>query len=127
MNIEKIKWCIERAEGFELSKIRNNTIEMIDICGLISYAVESLNRTPSKVPWENVYKPLFLTRTIEGIEKTRDIEILAYWNKSGKCYESQIFKTENDFPDFQMTSTDHKSIDEAKQAAIDYVYDQENK
>ncbi len=120
MNIEKIKWCIERAEGFGLSKIRNNTIEMIDICGLVSYAVESLNRTSSKVPWENVYKPLFLIRTIEGINRDycKDGN---FWIEQGLDFIQVVDKKCN-YEQFDFEN--YEDIDEAKQVVIDYVYDQ---
>ena len=107
----ELQWMVSYAEEYEISDDRITYRGSWDCVGNIQVSP--------------LY-PLLLQRTIEGIEKTRDIEILAYWNKSGKCYESQVFKTESDFPDFQVTYTDCKTIDEAKKLAIDYVYEQES-
>ncbi len=116
MNIDKIKWMVDYAEGCRLQ-----------FDGLVYLLwVDDVNTTLTTSYYSSVFYPHLLTRTIEGIEKNHDIELLAYWNKSGKCYESQVFKTESDFPDFQVTYTDCTTIDEAKMAAIDYVYKQES-
>ena len=118
MNSDKIKWMVERSEGFELSTVRNNTIEMIDICGLVSYAIESLNRSPSKVPWENAYKPLLLQRTIEGLIKAEICYFDYYYNNGKACIDME-------YRDNPIPTKKGDTFDEAKQAAIDYVYEQE--
>lgn len=117
MDIYFIKWMVGYADGFEYH----------------SDDFEKWIITPNGDQWfldhlvnnKDRY-PLLLQRTIEGIEKNYDIEILAYWNKSGKCYESQVFDTEPlDIPLFKITYTDYKTIDQAKEQALKYVHEQE--
>ena len=114
MDVDFIKWMVGYAEGFEWNSKSVVTPHDIIVPG------------SNKSIWNNVYYPLLLQRAIEGIEKNYDIEILAYWNKSGKCYESQVFDTEPlDIPLFKITYTDYKTIDQAKEQALKYIYEQE--
>lgn len=118
MKPEYIKWLVSYAEGFEISMVRNRTIEMIDICGLVSYGLNTLDRSPSLAPWENAYYPLLLQRAIEGINRKHKWEIAQFHDR---IYVSDRDKTEGTPYRF----VNYKSIDDAKNQALEYVYKRE--
>ncbi|HDY88093.1 MAG TPA: hypothetical protein ENH82_08280 [bacterium] len=109
MNTDDIKWCIEKAEGFVLE------------AGVVFYSFnDSWNQgrlLEAVETWEHF--PHLLTRTIEGInrEEIKEFDILQDFSSI------QIFKMGILIKAFGFVK--YGSIDEAKQAAIDYVIKQE--
>ncbi len=108
MNIDKIKWMVERAEGFEFTT--DNFISVMSSDAL--WSVETLLN-------DEILFPHLLTRTIEGINR-HWLEGGIYHIVQGKSYVSIYTLGSSDIQKFSTID-----IDEAKTAAIDYVWEQE--
>ena len=109
MNIDKIKWCVERAEGCRLQ-----------FDGLVYLLwVDDVNTTLTTSYYSSVFYPHLLTRTIEGINR-HWLEGGIYHIVQGKSYVSVYTLGSSDIQKYSMNEPD-----KAKQSAIDYVYEQE--
>ena len=109
MNIDKIKWMVGYAENFT--------------CGTTSVNYKNLYTPNCQYrDIENwVMYPHLLTRTIEGINR-HWLEGGIYHIVQGKSYVSVYTLGSSDIQKYSMNEPD-----EAKQAAIDYVYKQEHR
>ena len=125
MNIEFIKWMVEKAGWKWIPPFENEVVSMIspsiqiDQYNMLIFITDDFEKS--------VWFHILLQRAIEGVEKNTKLEILAYWNKSGQCYESQVFTSDSEdaFPIHQVEYTDFTNIDQAKEAALKYIYEQE--
>ena len=109
MNIDKIKWMVGYADGFEMD----------ELYGYAPYVIYFKYRHIAKyiTKWEHF--PLLLTRTIEGINR-HWLEGGIYHIVQGKSYVSVYTLGSSDIQKYSMNEPD-----KAKQSAIDYVYKQE--
>ena len=109
MDIDKIKWMVGYAEGFEIEKDQVN-----DPANFI-YTLDNLVPEYKKDTWElNVY-PLLLQRTIEGVNKISE----TYWIIS----DNRCLKVRPD--DKEFWHEEYDSIDRAKEQSLEYIYEQE--
>ena len=110
MDIEKIKWMVEYAEGFEYGY---NAYKK-----WVSYALRH-TEVQDLVNW--YLYPLLLQRAIEGINKEEIFQIYQ------ADYGLSVYKTireskyEHELYEFKK----YYSADQAKEAALDYIYKQE--
>ena len=109
MNIDKIKWMVQKADR---CRLQYNGLRYL-------LWIDDVNTTLTTSYYSSVFYPHLLTRTIEGINR-HWLEGGIYHIVQGKSYVS-VYKL--GLCDIQKFST--PDIDEAKTAAIDYVYEQE--
>ncbi len=107
MNIDKIKWMVSYADGFTYGVSHVNYKHM-----------DAFPRIFKDVP-EWGFFPHLLTRTIEGINR-HWLEGGIYHIVQGKSHVSVYTLGSSDIQKYSMNEPD-----EAKQTAIDYVYEQE--
>lgn len=115
MNIDFIKWMVGYAKGFDCKY--NNVI----IPGMGTFNIKENSEYFDKI----IY-PLLLQRAIEGINQESD--------KSGKHYTITmthsyiaVFDWNKMEGCFMAYRVDYKCIDEAKEASLKYIYEQEEK
>lgn len=111
--IDFIKWMCERAEGYSWG-VNITTVR----CPDNRIYRFGLTASIDSMAWERIYYPLLLQRAIEGINRipSGDIAVIQYpcAIKAGYKNEWKVFF----FPKY-------KSFDQAKEAALKYVYEQE--
>lgn len=123
MNIEFLEWKIEKAEGFELvydysiggasSRGKYNRIQY-----LTKYAIH-------KVPLQDIERwimyPLLLQRAIEGVNRENGGFFIAQ-----HCDDLYVYNAET-IHDYQYYYFKDMTTDQAKESALQYVYEQEVK
>ncbi len=119
MNIDKIKWCVERAEGYHLGKITigNNLILLID------YGEDRIS-LDEFFNCKSIARSHFLTRTIEGINKEYRRTDSGLWISLNNRTVEVAQDGAEQWEDFYWYE-DYDNTDEPKQEAIDYVYNYE--
>ena len=103
MNIEKLKWMIERADGFRFVE-KMHDVECPDQMYIGEYQI-----VKNKVRW-----PLLLQRTIEGLNRDSD-----RWIVNNRMDGVEVYESETAYQDYFNFDL---GIDQAKQSAIDYIY-----
>ena len=107
MNIDFIKWMVENADGFEWF-ISPDRGEIFKYCNLECYL-------SSADAW--YLYPLLLQRAIEGVNREENCYLIMQ-NHRGLYY--------NTYED-PAVYDDYESIDQAKESALKYIYEQEPK
>ena len=127
IDIDFIKWMCEKAEGFSLrSEDSPNkgdfsiTIPLPNtfLCSWCNHLRTDLYKT--------IYYPLLLQRAIEGVTRSHAEKSTRYWIEIS--YDSiEVYDSDDNtitanlyFNEFQ------GDIDQAKEAALKYIYEQEN-
>ncbi len=109
MNIDKIKWMVGYADGFEMD----------ELYGYAPYVIYFKYRHIAKyiTKWEHY--PHLLTRTIEGINR--------HWLKDGihQIIQEANYIFVHTLGQSEVQKYSLNDTEKAKQAAIDYVYEQE--
>ena len=127
MNIDFVKWKVGYAEGFSL---KSEDIEKGEFSIYIPVPFTFLkswcNHFRTDI-WKYIYSPLLNQKAIEGIEKETFYEFNVYWDKSEKCYESQVFNSASAEGNLylEIQYTEMITINEAKEEALKYVHEQE--
>ncbi len=117
MNSDKIKWCVERAEGFGIEESRG--IFFLSAPDGVTYNLKFLDTQPKE--FTNSVIAHLLTRIIEGINREGNYHINIDY-KADKKYYSETYRRDDPFDGETKV---HDTPDEAKTAAIDFVYEQE--
>jgi len=115
MYIDKLKWMVEKAEGFVMIYCTSVNHFKIRLPNMLTQE-NIISDT-----WETIYYPLLLQRTIEGTN--REEGYLIYQEYS----EIRIEHNTDPEVDVYISFYDYQSIDQTKQAAIDYIYEMEGK
>ncbi len=123
MDIEFIKWLCERAEGFsyEIGSGINGIV-------VGKYAIftendikQNAKRTFTSRLWIPIYYPLLLQRAIEGVNNTKGI-----FEIQQNVGDIQLYNRKTvGFIYFMLN--EFKSADQAKESALEYIYEQEKK
>ncbi len=109
-DIDFIKWMIGYAEGFACKGHYKGTLYYMAV------AFCSFNAT--RITGDALLYPLLLQRAIEGINKKGTYEILQRFKGIGVFVDTLIYKA--------FLFSGYESIDQAKEAALKYIYKQEN-
>ena len=115
MDIEKIKWMVGYADEFEWNKKEGDWLFKLP-SGYCIYQYHFEDKF-----WTKSAYPHLLTRTIEGINRDNKFKILLHFKRI-LVWDSECGLH---IPKIILELKDFKHIDEAKRAAIDYVYEQE--
>ena len=110
MNIDLIKWMVRYAEGYHLKTIHG--LDAIDY----GEEVESLEDFSS---CESIARSHLLTRVIEGINK-KGTDLGFYIEQLSE--QVVVERTSEPYKLFE-----HMPIDQAKEEALKYIYEQETK
>lgn len=115
MNIDFIKWMVEKAEGFEMGI---NGAENCIICPVGSMHIEHHQKTDD---WHKTIYPLLLQRAIEGVNSADS----TYFIGQGRWYINAWNETVP--PEKAGVQVDIRitSPDQAKEKALMYVNEQE--
>ena len=114
MNIEYLKWKFELADGFEIKEIDGHLLAKSPDQKAYS---KSLKWFLESNQWENIYHPLLLQRAIEGVNREYDFEI-----KQHADYLAVLNMKES--PEIFEWDKLHTSIDQAKESALMYIWEQ---
>jgi len=124
MNIDFIKWRVSYADGFEL--ITDDILDFEIAIPLKNNFLQSWCNHFRTDIWKQIYDPLLSQRAIEGINKAHlnnnkiPVIIIDATDVEVRYYLS-------DRNDWQKCLDNFKSIDDAKTAALKYIYEQEKK
>ena len=109
MDLDFIKWMVGYAKGFELDE------DYLNSPGNKCWALEfELNY----VAWKEVYYPLLLQRAIEGINNSENYDIV---QTRSNIVTYGYYKN----PEPVYFELEPKLPDQAKEAALKYIYEQE--
>ena len=136
LNKEIMDWGCKFADGFEYDILHSDGEYPYIRCynGASHYLGDFPFHDIDFDLWENVYYPLFLQKTIEGLSKEYGFDFDPYYNKSTNQWNYMFFNKYNtQYPDSEglLTHTNNVvnrlDIDEAKEQAIKYIYEEINK
>ena len=115
MNIDFIKWMIGYGEGFEV--ITDDLLDFEISIPLDNILLQSWCNHFRTDMWKQIYYPLLLQRAIEGINRGEGYLIFQDF--------SEIRIEHNDNNGFEKYYDYGYGIDQAKEAALKYIYEQE--
>lgn len=122
MDIEFIKWLYDKADGFSLRS--ESDIDIFDFSinvPLPNTFLQSWTNHFRSDHWKHLYYPLLLQRAIEGVNNGTNFLIIQQWAviKIGTYPKFSEWKT--------IQFCNYDSIDQAKESALKYIYEQETK
>ena len=111
MNIDFIKWMIGYADGFEIKQ---------RLSGYIIVDPEKTQIDDDMIEEDKVVYPLLLQRAIEGINITER------WLIMQGCNHIDVYDSMDELDEIVIeVPQDVDSIDQAKEQALKYIYEQE--
>jgi len=122
MNIDFIKWMVGYADRFEIFEPLGDDIGIVKVKPKYrTWRIKDIEK------WEHY--PLLLQRTIEGVEEKANLEVLTYKSRKVDGYTYQVFTAvpTDDFPKVEMWGEGCPNVDQAKEQALKYIYEQETK
>lgn len=120
MNIELLKWMCEKADGFGWMKSNENN----EFYHIIT-TPNGKEKDPEDIDRDDECYPLLLQRAIEGVFREENYFIdIEYYDKK---WLYRVFMGEYPDSDNFLHIEKGLSIDAAKAAALEYVWEQERK
>lgn len=125
MDIDFIKWMCEKAEGFSIEERTEGPLLLQGEAIRTEHDYFKLGQEPPL--WRTIYYPLLLQRAIEGVNRKCSYQIDDGWY--GYYIEIGCNQISIHYPDEPYKLYDHldtqKEIDQAKESALKYIYEQE--